>query len=56
MLSEACSFGSAEVHVLDNLKPGPHKFRRFAEDCAARGVAKADLTKSFDAAKRLLFN
>ena len=54
MLSEACSFGTAEVHVMDNLKPGPHKFRRFAEACAARGAEKADLTPAFAAAKRLL--
>jgi len=54
MLSEACSFGNAEVHVMDNLKPGPHKFRRFAETCAARGAQKADLTPAFAAAKRLL--
>ena len=54
MLSEACSFGTAEVHVLDNLKPGPHKFRRFAEACAARGSAKVDLTPQFTAARRLL--
>ena len=54
MLSEACSFGTAEVHVLDNLKPGPHKFRRFAESCAARGSAKVDLSPQFAAARRLL--
>ena len=54
MLSEACSFGKAEVHVMDNLKPGPHKFRRFAEACAKRGAEKVDLTPQFDAAKRLL--
>ena len=54
MLSEACSFGTAEVHVMDNLKPGPHKFRRFAETCAARGAEKADLTSAFADAKRLL--
>ena len=54
MLSEACSFGTAEVHVLDNLKPGPHKFRRFAEACAVRGSAKVDLTPQFTAARRLL--
>ena len=54
MLSEACSFGTAEVHVMDNLKPGPHKFRRFAEACAARGAEKADLTPAFNAAKKLL--
>ena len=54
MLSEACSFGTAEVHVLDNLKPGPHKFRRFAEACAARGSAKADLSPQFATARHLL--
>ena len=54
MLSEACSCGTAEVHVLDNLKPGPHKFRRFAEACAARGSAQVDLSPQFTAARRLL--
>ena len=54
MLSEACSFGTADVHVLDNLNPGPHKFRRFAEVCAARGSAKVDLSPQFAAARRLL--
>lgn len=54
MLSEACSFGKAEVHVMDNLKPGRHKFRRFAETCAAFGSKKADLAPVFATAKRLL--
>lgn len=54
MLSEACSFGSAEVHVMDNLNPGPHKFRRFAEFCASLGTRKVDLSGSFSAAKKLL--
>ncbi len=54
MLSEACTFGTAEVHVMDNLKPGPHKFRRFAESCAALGTRKVDLSESFAEAKRLL--
>ena len=54
MLSEACSFGTAQVHVMDNLKPGPHKFRRFAEACSARGASKADLSIQFAAARRLL--
>lgn len=54
MLSEACSFGKAEVHVMDNLKPGRHKFRRFAEMCAAFGSRKADLAPVFAAAKHLL--
>ena len=40
--------------TMDNLKPGPHKFRRFAEACAARGAEKADLTPAFNAAKKLL--
>ncbi len=54
MLSEACSFGKAEVHVMDNLNPGPHKFRRFAESCARLGSKKVNLEKSFSAAKSLL--
>ncbi|MBR1870633.1 MAG: mitochondrial fission ELM1 family protein [Kiritimatiellae bacterium] len=29
MLSEACTFGTAQVHALDNLNPGPSKFRDF---------------------------
>ena len=51
MLSEACTFGSAEVRVLDNLNPGPHKFRRFAESCAALGAKKIDLAAPFAAAR-----
>jgi mitochondrial fission protein ELM1 len=54
MLSEACSFGRAEVHVMDNLLPGPHKFRRFAETCARLGAEKVNLTDRFVAAKALL--
>lgn len=54
MLSEACTFGSAEVRVLDNLRPGPHKFRRFAASCAALGARKIDLSAPFAAARRLL--
>jgi len=54
MLSEACTFGTAEVRVLDNLNPGPHKFRRFAESCAALGAKKIDLTAPFAAARKLL--
>ncbi len=54
MLSEACTFGHAEVRVLDNLNPGPHKFRRFAEFCAALGAKKIDLSAPFAAAKTLL--
>ena len=55
MLSEACTFGTAEVRVLDNLNPGPHKFRRFAESCAKLGAEKIDLAGPFAAAKALLF-
>ena len=54
MLSEACTFGTAEVRVMDNLNPGPHKFRRFAESCAALGRRKIDLSGPFAAAKALL--
>ena len=54
MLSEACTFGAAEVRVLDNLNPGPHKFRRFAESCAALGAKKIDLSAQFAAAKARL--
>ena len=54
MLSEACTFGTAEVRVLDNLNPGPHKFRRFAESCAALGAKKIDLSAQFAAAKARL--
>jgi len=58
MLSEACTFGSAEVRALDNLNPGPHKFRRFVEDLRGAGYVdgfrKVDLTAQFAAAKRLM--
>ena len=58
MLSEACTFGSAEVVPLDNLNPGPHKFRRFVEGLVEAGYAngrrKIDLTAQFASARRLL--
>ena len=58
MLSESCTFGAAEVHALDNLKPGPHKFRRFIEDLAAvghlGGARKIDLSEQFARARKLL--
>ena len=58
MLSEACTFGTAEVIALDNLLPGPHKFRRFVENLRAEGYVdgckKVDLSAQFAAAKRLL--
>ena len=58
MLSEACMFGAAEVFALDNLKPGPHKFRRFLDGLVAGGYVngsrKIDLTEQFESARRLL--
>jgi len=58
MLSEACTCGSAEVFALDNLNPGPHKFRRFVEGLAAGGYVggkrKVDLTAEFARARELL--
>ena len=58
MLSESCTFGTAEVKALDNLNPGPHKFRRFVEGLREAGYLdgnrKVDLTEQFAAAKRLL--
>jgi len=59
MLSESCTFGSAEVIALDNLKPGPHKFRRFLEDLRVAGYVNAnrkiDLSDEFARAKAALF-
>ncbi|MBQ3672797.1 MAG: mitochondrial fission ELM1 family protein [Kiritimatiellae bacterium] len=58
MLSESCTCGTAAVFALDNLKPGPHKFRRFVDGLTAAGYLggnrKVDLTAEFAAAKRLL--
>ena len=58
MLSEACTFGAAEVVALDNLNPGPHKFRRFVENLRAAGYVdgnrKVDLSAQFAEAKRLM--
>ena len=58
MLSESCTFGTAEVVALDNLKPGPHKFRRFVEDLRAAGYVdgnrKVDLSAQFAEARRLM--
>ena len=58
MLSEACTFGSAEVIALDNLKPGPHKFRRFVENLRAAGYVdgsrKVDLSAEFARARALM--
>ena len=58
MLSEACTFGTAEVVALDNLNPGPHKFRRFVDDLRKAGYVdgrrKVDLSVQFSSAKRLM--
>ena len=58
MISESCTFGTAEVRVLDNLKPGPHKFRRFVEDLMrggyVDGARKVDLSEQFTRARQLL--
>ena len=58
MLSEACTFGTAEVVALDNLNPGPHKFRRFVEGLRSAGYVdgnrKVDLSAEFAKAKGLL--
>ena len=58
MLSEACTFGSAEVVALDNLNPGPHKFRRFVENLRAGGYVdgcrKIDLSAQFACARELM--
>ena len=58
MLSEACTFGTAEVHALDNLKSGPHKFRRFIDDLTSaghlNGARKIDLSEQFARARQLL--
>lgn len=58
MLSEACTFGSAEVVALDNLLPGPSKFRRFVEGLRAGGYVdgarKVDLSPEFASARRLM--
>ncbi len=58
MLSEACTFGSAEVYPLDNLHPGKHKFRRFVENLIACGYAngakKVNLAEAYSQAKALL--
>ena len=58
MLSEACTFGTAEVVALDNLNPGPHKFRRFVEDLRKGGYVdgnrKVDLSDQFARARKLM--
>ena len=58
MLSEACTSGAATVHAMDNLNPGPHKFRRFLEDLKrggyVDGARKIDLSEQFARARTLL--
>ena len=58
MLSEACTSGSAKVIALDNLKPGPSKFRRFVDGLRDGGYVdgsrKIDLSAQFEAARRLM--
>ena len=58
MLSESCTFGMAEVVALDNLNPGPHKFRRFVDDLRKGGYVdgnrKVDLSAQFARAKDLM--
>ena len=58
MLSEACTFGKAEVVALDNLRPGPHKFRRFVENLRREGYVdgcrKVDLSAEFTRARALM--
>ena len=44
--------------MLDNLNPGPHKFRRFVEDLVrggyVDGARKVDLSEQFARARQLL--
>lgn len=58
MLSEACTFGTAEVKALDNLNPGLHKFRRFVDDLRKHGYVdgnrKVDSSEMFKAARSLM--
>ena len=50
--------GAAKVYALDNLNPGPHKFRRFLEDLKrggyVDGARKIDLSEQFARARTLL--
>lgn len=58
MISEACTSGTAEVRVLDNLNPGPSKFRRFVESLRAGGYVdgsrKVDLAAPLARARALM--
>lgn len=58
MISEACTFGNAQVEVMDDLVPGRHKFRRFIDSLARDGYVggrrKVDLAPVFAAARSRL--
>lgn len=58
MLSEACTFGRAEVFALDNLKKGRHKFRAFIDHLREGGYIEArgkiNLSEEIARAKKLL--
>ncbi|MBO7721870.1 MAG: mitochondrial fission ELM1 family protein [Kiritimatiellae bacterium] len=58
MLSEACTCGAAEVVALDNLKPGPSKYRRFLVNLRRGGYVdgsrKIDISGEIERAKELL--
>ena len=52
MLSEACTSGTAEVVALDDLRPGPHKCRRFVDGLVAGGYAAWGAPSASSAAAR----
>jgi mitochondrial fission protein ELM1 len=58
MLSECCTFGSAEVKALDNLNPETSKFRRFLDILRNEGYVdgskKIDLSREFSKARELM--
>ena len=56
--SDPFIYSTAEVVALDNLKPGPHKFRRFVENLSSDGYVggnrKVDLSSQFARARALM--
>ena len=58
MMSEVCTFGTAEVKAIDDLKPGRHKYRRYLEclrlENFVDGARKIDMSLEFDRARHLL--
>jgi mitochondrial fission protein ELM1 len=58
MLSEACTFGAAQVEVLDNLNQGKHKFRVFVDMLKDGGYVgssrKVDMSSLYAKARCLL--